>query len=73
MIAWQRAAAAAAVMCAYPAAYGVPSCAHPFNGQVLRGEWGWDGALLRSTVRDTPTLGLPDASSYAFVTTPRTL
>ena len=43
-------------MCAYPAAYGVPSCAHPFNGDVLRGEWGWDGALL---TKAPPTLGLP--------------
>ena len=57
-------------MCAYPAAYGVPSCAHPFNGEVLRGEWGWDGALL---IKAPPTLGLPGACSYAFVTTPRTL
>jgi len=55
MIAWQR-ARPAAVMCAYPAAYGVPSCAHPFNGEVLRGEWGWDGALL---IKAPPTLGLP--------------
>jgi beta-glucosidase-like glycosyl hydrolase len=36
----------AAVMCAYPAAYGIPSCAHPFNNQVLREEWGWDGFIV---------------------------
>ena len=30
-------------MCAYPAAFGVPSCAQPFNNVVLREEWGWDG------------------------------
>ena len=62
MIAWQR-ARPAAVMCAYPAAYGVPSCAHPFNGEVLRGEWGWDGALLCSR-RTPPSASLAFPLTY---------
>jgi beta-glucosidase-like glycosyl hydrolase len=36
----------AAVMCAYPATYGIPACAHPFHNEVLRGEWGWDGFIV---------------------------
>ena len=33
-------------MCAYSASYGVPSCAHPINNELVRAEWGWDGFFI---------------------------
>jgi len=35
-----------AIMCAYSAAYGVPSCANPINNDLVRTEWGWDGFFI---------------------------
>jgi beta-glucosidase-like glycosyl hydrolase len=50
----------AAVMCAYPALYGIPSCAQPFHNQVLRGEWGWDGFITS----DCSAIALMSARDY---------
>jgi len=33
-------------MCAYNAAYGIPSCASPLTDLVLRQQWGWDGFVI---------------------------
>ena len=35
-----------AIMCSYNAAYGIPSCAHPINNALVRGEWGWEGFFI---------------------------
>lgn len=35
-----------AIMCAYSASYGIPSCAHPINNDLVREEWGWDGFFI---------------------------
>eukprot|EP00040_Diaphanoeca_grandis_P037541 m.245586 g.245586 ORF g.245586 m.245586 type:complete len:1015 (+) comp33837_c3_seq28:144-3188(+) len=36
----------AAIMCAYNAIYGEPSCASTINNDIARDEWGWDGFVI---------------------------
>ena len=57
-------ASPAAVMCAYTAAYGVPSCAQPFHNEVLRKEWGWDGFIV-SDYSAIALMGAHDAFNYS--------
>ena len=39
-------AAPAAIMCAYNALFGVPSCANRANNEIARDAWGWDGFVI---------------------------